>query len=631
MKQILLTLLVSFVGFTSLQAQSSYTGDGYYRVKNVNTERYVTVIDGYGKVDVQSTSADMGAIETVRDFENIVSDPASIIYIKQEGGGYNLFCQGVETYKMIHYYFHIGYVKRLDAYQVSASSAGLTLSLSDTEKPGSVKSVVNTKDNLINWYIQALSQEDNYYFGIDPDITIGSTYYKSFYASFPYSFASEGMKAYYVTMVDPVLKAAVWKEVSTRDVPAAMPVFIQCSAKGAASNKFDIHDSKETIPSDMSADMKGVYFLRDRSQKTNPHRFVTENDTATMRILGKTTDGSIGLVKCKDQFIPKNTAYVVVPAGSPKEFKLMTQEEYDKIPRTTLVTKITLDKSEASLAIGETLQLTATLLPEEATDKSVTWSSSDEKVATVTAEGLVTATGKGEAVITARTADGSELTATCKVTTYSTLAESISLDTESTELTIGESVKLIATVLPETTLNKSVTWSSSDPHVASVSEDGTVTAIGVGTAIITATTADGTSLSATCEITVYPVYVTSITLNYTEYAIDVTKPKTLQLTATILPGNATDTSLTWDTSDGTVATVTNNGFVTIWKAGYALITVTANDGSGCEAECLITATNDIEDLRTGISADAPAFNLSGQAVNATYHGVVIRNGKKTLQ
>ena len=546
MKKLLLTLLVSIASFMSLQAQSSYTGDGYYRVKNVNTERYITVIDGYGRVDIQSTSADMGAIETVRDFENIVSDPASIIYIKKEGGGYNLFCQGIETYKMIHYYFNIGYTKRLDAYQVSASSAGMTLSLSDTEKLGSVKSVVNTKDNFINWYIQALSQEDNYYFGIDPDITIGSTYYKSFYASFPYSFASEGMKAYYVTMVDPVLKAAVWKEVSTKDVPAAMPVFIQCSTKGAASNKFDIHDSKETIPSDMSADMKGVYFLRDRSQKTNPHRFVTENDTATMRILGKTTDGSIGLVKCKDQFIPKNTAYVVVPAGSPKEFKLMTQEEYDKIPRTIPVSSITLDKSEASLTIGETLQLTATLLPEEATDKSVTWSSSDEKVATVTAEGLVTA-------------------------------------------------------------------------------------VGIGKAVITATTNDGTSLSATCEITVLPVYVTSVTLNYTEYAIEMTKTKTLQLTSTVLPDNATDKSLTWETSDDTVATVSGTGLVTIWKAGYALITATANDGSGCEAECIITATNDIGDLRTGISTDAPAFNLSGQAVNATYHGIVIRNGKKTLQ
>lgn len=546
MKKILLTLFVSLAGIMTTMAQSSYTGDGFYRVKNVNTERYITVIDGYGRVDIQSTSADMGAIETVRDFENIVSDPASIIYIKKEGGGYNLFCQGVETYKMIHYYFNIGYTKRLDAYQVSASSAGMTLSLSDTEKPGSVKSVVNTKDNLINWYIQTLSQEDGYYFGIDPDITIGSTYYKSFYASFPYSFASEGMKAYYVTMVDPVLKAAVWKEVSTKDVPAAMPVFIQCSAKGAASNKFDIHDSKETIPSDMSADMKGVYFLRDRSQKTNPHRFVTENDTATMRILGKTTDGSIGLVKCKDQFIPKNTAYVIVPAGSPKEFKLMTQEEYDKIPRTIPVSSITLDKSEASLTIGETLQLTATLLPEEATDKSVTWSSSDEKVATVTAEGLVTA-------------------------------------------------------------------------------------VGIGKAVITATTNDGTSLSATCEITVLPIYVTSVTLNYTEYAIETTKTKTLQLTSTVLPDNATDKSLTWKTSDDTVATVSGTGLVTIWKAGYALITATANDGSGCEAECIITATNDIEDMRTDISTDAPAFNLSGQAVNATYHGIVIRNGKKTLQ
>lgn len=546
MKKLLLTLFVSLAGIMTTMAQSSYTGDGFYRVKNVNTERYITVIDGYGRVDIQSTSADMGAIETVRDFENIVSDPASIIYIKKEGGGYNLFCQGIETYKMIHYYFNIGYTKRLDAYQVSASSAGMTLSLSDTEKPGSVKSVVNTKDNLINWYIQTLSQEDNYYFGIDPDITIGSTYYKSFYASFPYSFASEGMKAYYVTMVDPVLKAAVWKEVSTKDVPAAMPVFIQCSAKGAASNKFDIHDSKETIPPDMSADMKGVYFLRDRSQKTNPHRFVTENDTATMRILGKTTDGSIGLVKCKDQFIPKNTAYVIVPAGSPKEFKLMTQEEYDKIPRTIPVSSITLDKSEASLTIGETLQLTATLLPEESTDKSVTWSSSDEKVATVTAEGLVTA-------------------------------------------------------------------------------------VGIGKVVITATTNDGTSLSATCEITVLPVYVTSVTLNYTEYAIETTKTKTLQLTSTVLPDNATDKSLTWKTSDDTVATVSGTGLVTIWKAGYALITATANDGSGCEAECIITATNDIEDLRTGISTDAPAFNLSGQAVNATYHGIVIRNGKKTLQ
>ncbi len=400
----------------SLPAQSTYTGDGYYRVKNVNTERYVTVIDGYGKVDIQSTSADLGAIETVKNFENIVSDPASIIYIKNEGSGYNLFCQGVETYKMIHYYFNIGYIKRLDAYQVSASSAGLTLSLSDTEKPGSVKSVVNTRDNLINWYIQSITQEDGYYFGIDPDVTIGSSYYKSFYASFPFSFASEGMKAYYITMVDPVLKAAVWKEVSTKDIPAAMPVFIQCSAKGAACNKFDIHDSNETFPSHFSADMKGVYFLRDRSQKTNPHRFVTENDTATMRILGKTSDGSIGLVKCKDQFITKNTAYVVVPAGSPKEFKLMTQEEYDKLPRTIPVSSITLDKSEASLAVGETLQLTATLLPQEATDKSVIWSSSDESVATVSAEGLVTIVKDGFTVITATAHDGSGCKAECTIT-----------------------------------------------------------------------------------------------------------------------------------------------------------------------------------------------------------------------
>lgn len=156
--------------------------------------------------------------------------------------------------------------------------------------------------------------------------------------------------------------------------------------------------------------------------------------------------------------------------------------------KTVPVTSVTLDQTGAELEAGETQQLTATVLPENATNKAVTWSTSDASVATVK-NGLVTAVAEGTATITVTTEDGGK-TASCTVTVKAApvpdvSVESVTLDQTSAELEAGETQQLTAIVLPENATNKAVTWSTSDASVATV-ENGLVTAVAKGTATITA-------------------------------------------------------------------------------------------------------------------------------------------------
>ena len=168
-----------------------------------------------------------------------------------------------------------------------------------------------------------------------------------------------------------------------------------------------------------------------------------------------------------------------------------------------LATSISLDKTEVSLEVAETTMLTATVLPETATNKSVTWTSSNEAVATVDANGVVTAIALGEAVITATTTDGSDLSASCQVTVVPTLAVSIEVTPNSVEAEENSEVQLSVNILPENATYKSVEWSSSNDAIASVNANGLVKIRKEGNVVITATTTDGTNLSATCSINVY--------------------------------------------------------------------------------------------------------------------------------
>ncbi|MBO5747541.1 MAG: Ig-like domain-containing protein, partial [Muribaculaceae bacterium] len=252
----------------------------------------------------------------------------------------------------------------------------------------------------------------------------------------------------------------------------------------------------------------------------------------------------------------------------------------------TLATSISLDKTSATLKATETLTLKATVAPTTTTDKSVTWKSSNEAVATVDANGKVTAVAVGEATITATTADGSNLSATCVVTVDATLAASLILNSDEINLKVTETATLIATIYPELTTDKSVDWKSSNESVAVVDRNGVVTAIGVGTATITATTTDGTDLSASCVVNVIPTLANSIVLDITEVSLKATQ--TVVLTPTILPATTTDANVTWMSSDESVVIVDENGLVTAIGVGTAIITATTADGSNLSATCVVT-------------------------------------------
>ena len=248
------------------------------------------------------------------------------------------------------------------------------------------------------------------------------------------------------------------------------------------------------------------------------------------------------------------------------------------------VTSVTLNKTSLSLNEGESSTLTATVKPDNAYDKTVVWTSSDTSVAKVDGNGKVTSVSKGSATITATANDGSGKYATCSVT-VKRLVSSIELDKTSLTLNVNESATLTATVLPATANNKTVSWSSSNTSVATVSSSGEVTGRARGEATITATAKDGSGVSVSCAVEVKQP-VTSITLDQTSLSLN--EGESAVLTPTVSPENANDKSVTWSSSDTSVAKVDGNGKVTSVSKGSATITATANDGSGETASCSVT-------------------------------------------
>ena len=258
-------------------------------------------------------------------------------------------------------------------------------------------------------------------------------------------------------------------------------------------------------------------------------------------------------------------------------------------PSVINVSSVQLNESAMSLSVGETGNLTATVNPSDATDKTVTWTSSNTAVATVDANGKVTAVAPGTAVIVVTTTDGGK-TASCTVTVTSTTiaVESVSLDKTSISLAEGETATIIATVSPDNATNKAVNWTSSSPEVATVDANGNVTAVAAGTTVIIASTADG-GKTAFCTITVTAsvVAVESVSLNKSTLSLE--EGATETLTATVNPSNATNKNVTWSSSNAAVATVDANGMVTAVAAGTAVIIVTTEDG-GKTATCAVTVT-----------------------------------------
>ena len=287
-------------------------------------------------------------------------------------------------------------------------------------------------------------------------------------------------------------------------------------------------------------------------------------------------------------------------------YKGSLEKSYQILPIT--VAEIKLSQSTLSMKKGETAALTVTITPENATDKSVDWISSDTKIATVDSTGKVTAVSAGTASITCTAKDGSDKKATCEVTVTDPTPPKpsvvkvvkITLNKTTASVGKGKTMQLTATVTPTNATNKAVTWKSSNTKIATVSSTGKVTAKSAGTVTITCTAKDGSGKKATCKVTVTEpkppvkptVKVTKLTLN--KKAATLSPKETLTLRATVTPTNATNKAVTWKSSNTKIATVSSTGKVTAKSAGTVTITCTAKDGSGKKATCRITVYNNTQ-------------------------------------
>ncbi|WP_051412162.1 Ig-like domain-containing protein [Halonatronum saccharophilum] len=238
------------------------------------------------------------------------------------------------------------------------------------------------------------------------------------------------------------------------------------------------------------------------------------------------------------------------------------------------VTGVSIDQEDQSIEDGTTTHLTVTIEPDNATDKSVSWSSSDEGIAIVDQDGLVTAQGEGTAIITVTTDDGGH-TDTIEITVTPIAVTGVEIAQEPQSIREGEEISLSATIEPADAANQDLSWSSENEDIATVSDEGVVTGLSVGNATIKVTTDDGGHTDS-IMITVDPVEVTEVSIDQEDQTIKAGRE--VQLSATVEPENATNKEVIWSSVDPQIATVSENGLVTGVAVGNTEITVTNADG-----------------------------------------------------
>ncbi len=282
-----------------------------------------------------------------------------------------------------------------------------------------------------------------------------------------------------------------------------------------------------------------------------------------------------------DEAVATVTSKGKVTAVAVGECQLTATSVYDPTASASIpvrvilpVSDITVTAPSGEVGVGQTLQLSVTLEPTDATVKGVAYASSSDAVATVNEDGLVTGVKRGKATITVTSEDGYAKASYAVI--VSQLPESIDLSPESVAAAAGRKTQITATVLPKGTNDKSLTWVSGDESIATVSAKGQVTIVGVGQTQVTATANANPAITASVPVQGMEL-AQSITFDNTLYTVNV--GETTKVFATVQPDTATDRSVTYQVKDKRVASVDENGVVTGLKGGKTTVYAYANDGS----------------------------------------------------
>jgi uncharacterized protein YjdB len=291
------------------------------------------------------------------------------------------------------------------------------------------------------------------------------------------------------------------------------------------------------------------------------------------------------------------------------ELNLLSTSKVTVVPIQT--SSIEVSHKNVDLFLGDSIQLIATVQPENRTDKSILWESSNDKVVTVTNNGLVKAIGLGKGIISVT---AGTVSVQCEVVVEPIKVTGITLNTTALSVVIGEAQQLIASILPSNATNSRIEWVSSDPTTVYVSAEGKISGLKIGSAVVTAKTEDG-GFTTKCAVDIIPVKVTGITLNKTNLKLALGEDK--KLSASVYPSNATNKSIIWSSDNPTVVSVDQNGIVTSFSLGNATISAITEDG-GFATRCDV-AVQPIEYLVT-INAKGKSMQQSSTTgVNLTLH------------
>jgi hypothetical protein len=294
---------------------TGYVGKGYYRVRNLTTERYIYVTDNKDYYDIAHDKEDFQGIQLWKDAAKAAKSPASVIFIEElYPGGFDLKAQGTGVYDLTGYCVNV--TKKSDGtYEVSASRSGVTKFLSDDRTNSSDQGKLGTSGTAKyrRWIVDKIeATHATNYVGINPTITFNGKYYQTFYASFPFRTISPGMRVYYISDVEGDL--ALIQEIEG-DVPAATPVIIECASANATDNRIEPLPTTTARVTDNL--LCGVYFCNGKRPQESVDAY-TKFDAATMRILtvadGKLVMSDNAPERLQEIMVNDYTLYEQVPA-----------------------------------------------------------------------------------------------------------------------------------------------------------------------------------------------------------------------------------------------------------------------------------------------------------------------------
>ncbi len=349
--------------------------------------------------------------------------------------------------------------------------------------------------------------------------------------------------------------------------------------------KISVMPPKTVMPTSISLSSKDVVVFVGESATVSA--IVLPNNTTDKKLNWVSSDLSIASVK--DGIISgvkEGSAVVsVITSNSIKEDINVVVKK-----KIVLDTDISFDSTIKNIKIGESFKLNYIINPRTTTNKTVKLDY-DTNYLTVSSSGMVTALKAGSTTITAITANNNKASMQVNIIKPNIDVSSVEIKEKDFTLTVGAYNNLTANILPNDATNKTVSWKSSDPKIASVDSLGKVTALKVGTVTITATSG---SISSSIKVTVVANKVKVSSVSFVEKNVSLFVGKTKKIGVTVLPNNASNKSISWKSSDSRIASVDSSGNVLAISKGVATITATSNDNSSIKASCVVTVNYNLE-------------------------------------